>query len=413
MGLVESGLKLGKNTVSVVVFQQRADSSDVAFDLEMKVSTKVYDYYPTRISQTFNGNVNTSKGFTWHTSDDSRSDIRYIEANSDLSLEDGQYQTGKTTKKIGLIGYTHKVLVDKLEKDTSYRYQVGDKNLNIWSEEYTFSTENSREGLNIGFITDSQGSTSEHYDLSAKTMEKTLEVLPNLDFFLQGGDLVDTSSTDMQWNSLFENAKEYWANFTVMTVSGNHDVHKETFNDHFNYSHTEQDISEGTYYSFDYENTHFVMLNTNDANRNGMGSEQVSWLEQDLKNARDNNTDWIVVTMHKGTQTVAGHIDDSDVVAMRAQLQPIFSKYNVDLVLQGHDHVYSRTVPLDGLLPEVSVETFNAKGIKSLNNPKGTTYINANTSGVKFYEPNPDDVIEKYGVYPDVKMQDRKQTLSL
>lgn len=195
-----------------------------------------------------------------------------------------------------------------------------------------------------------------------------------------------------------------------MSVSGNHDVFNNTFNDHFNFSYPDQNVSNGTYYSFDYDNTHFTMLNTNDASSQGLGEDQFNWIEQDLKQARANGTKWIVVTMHKGTQTVAGHIDDSDVVAMRAQLQPLFSKYNVDLVLQGHDHVYSRTVPLDGLNPQLNVESFTSKGVKNLSNPSGTTYLNGNTSGVKFYNPWSDEDIAKYGVYPDIKLQDNKQT---
>lgn len=405
-----SSLKVGKNTVSVVVFQQRPDSSDVAFDLEMKVSTKVYDYTPTRINQTFNGDVTTNKSFTWHTSDEAGTDLRYIETDSKLALENGKYVTGESNKKSGLVGYSHKVLIEGLKENTNYMYQVGDKTNNVWSDVYTFSTGNSEDGINIGFITDSQGGSTYHYGLSSKTMKKTLEKLPNLDFFLQGGDLVDNSDVDSQWNDLFETGKDTWANNTIMTVSGNHDMHKQTFNDHFNYNYTAQSTVNGTYYSFDYDKSHFVMLNTNDASSAGLGSEQVEWLEKDLASARENGAEWIIVTMHKGTQTVANHIDDSDVVGMRAQLQPIFSKYNVDLVLQGHDHVYSRTVPLNGLVPEEDVESFNVQGTKTLNNPKGTTYLNGNSSGPKFYAPESDQKIADYGVYPDIKIQDRKQT---
>lgn len=401
----------GENTISVVLFQQKPDSSDVAFDLELYAEAKVLDYTPLRLSQTFYGDIETQKGFTWHTEDEAGSSIRYIQANANPNaIGDDFLVEGLSNKKAGIKGYTHKVVLDNLEPNTQYWYQVGDSQKDIWSDIYSFETGSQKEDVNFAFITDSQGWEDEHYSLSGETMRQAIKTLPNLDFFIQGGDLVDTSANDSQWNSLFERASDVWANYTVMTVSGNHDTEDETFNDHFNYEYPNQDIKEGTYYSFDYNDVHFVMLNTNDANRNGMGQGQVDWLRHDLEQAQKNGAQWIIVTMHKGTQTVATHIDDSDVVAMRAQLQPIFTEYNVDLVLQGHDHVYSRTVPLDGLKPELNVNSFVSSDSKVLSNPLGTTYLNANSSGVKFYQPWSDEDIAKYQVYPDVKLQDSKQT---
>lgn len=192
-------LKEGVNTVAVVLFQQKPTSSDVAFDLEMVLDNKVYNYDPVRVNQSFYGDVLTKKGFTWHTADEARSDIRFT-VNEPVSnnLINPTYQEGVSYLKPGLKGFTHKVEIDELTPNTRYYYQVGDKSKDVWSDVFNFKTGSENSGVNVGFITDSQGWQDNHYEYSGKTMDKTLEVLSNLDFFLQGGDLVDTSSSEQQ-----------------------------------------------------------------------------------------------------------------------------------------------------------------------------------------------------------------------
>lgn len=79
------------------------------------------------------------------------------------------------------------------------------------------------------------------------------------------GDLVDTGMNEAQWNWLQGHGKDMFQNTTVVPVAGNHDEDKNSFYEHFNlvpapFSATET----GVYFSFDYKNVHFIVLNTNE-----------------------------------------------------------------------------------------------------------------------------------------------------
>ena len=104
--------------------------------------------------------------------------------------------------------------------------------------------------------------------------------------------------------------------------------------------------------------------------------------------------------MHKGIYDAGGHCsnlegEDADIEYIRAQLTPIFDEYNVDLVLQGHDHLYSRSYPLassDSVNPIALKDTmtiekeYDGLTYKLFDNPKGTIYLNSGTaSGSKYY----------------------------
>jgi hypothetical protein len=98
-----------------------------------------------------------------------------------------------------------------------------------------------------------------------------------------------------------------------------------------------------TYYSFEYGNIHFLVLDTEipfDSNSN-----QYKFAKQDLINASTNALiDWIIVYFHKpiyGSKSI-----HSLLTSFRDVYQPLFDRYGVDIVLQAHNHNYERTKPL-------------------------------------------------------------------
>lgn len=74
-------------------------------------------------------------------------------------------------------------------------------------------------------------------------------------------------------------------------------------------------------------------------------TEQYKFVVNDLKKANnDPFIDWIVVMFHKPFySSLTSH---SQEYIMREKYQPLFDKYGVDIVLQGHNHMYDRTLPL-------------------------------------------------------------------
>lgn len=225
--------------------------------------------------------------------------------------------------------------------------------------------------------------------------------------------MVNNSDNKQQWKWLFETQPDVWANQTIMTVSGNHDTTENTFANHFHYlTPSTGTQSSGSYYSYTAQNAHFVMLNTNDIVQNELNPVQVAWLKADIQEAKAAGVKWVIVMMHKGTQTVANHITDSDVVGMRKQLQPIFAELGVDVVLQGHDHTYARTNQMGATEPITDTTYEIREGVKTAIQPKGTVYLTANSSGTKFYSMKSDAEILANGVYPDKKGQNNLQMFS-
>jgi hypothetical protein len=86
------------------------------------------------------------------------------------------------------------------------------------------------------------------------------------------------------------------------------------------------------------------------------GGAQTAWLERTLAAARrDPSVDWIVAQMHEiaCSSSVTGNGSD---LGIREQWLPLFDKYRVDLVLNGHDHDYERSFPVRGYDSMVGIE---------------------------------------------------------
>jgi 3',5'-cyclic AMP phosphodiesterase CpdA len=68
-----------------------------------------------------------------------------------------------------------------------------------------------------------------------------------------------------------------------------------------------------------------------------MAREQLAWLEATL---RDNPNRWTIVLQHQPVYSIARNRRTPE---LESRLVPLYDRYGVDLVLQGHDHVYGRT----------------------------------------------------------------------
>jgi len=97
------------------------------------------------------------------------------------------------------------------------------------------------------------------------------------------------------------------------------------------------------YYSFDFRHVHFIVMST--LSDFVVTSDQYKFIEKDLQKASANdNIDWIVVTNYGPFYTSpSAHPAKNDI---RNIYHPLFDKYGVDLVLQGHNHNYQRTYPV-------------------------------------------------------------------
>jgi hypothetical protein len=96
------------------------------------------------------------------------------------------------------------------------------------------------------------------------------------------------------------------------------------------------------------------------------GGAQTAWLERTLRSARsDPSIDWIVAQMHQIACSSSATGNGSD-LGIRQQWLPLFDRYQVDLVLNGHDHDYERSFPCRGFDSMVGTEVATGAPVQTL-----------------------------------------------
>ncbi len=95
---------------------------------------------------------------------------------------------------------------------------------------------------------------------------------------------------------------------------------------------------------------------------------QTTWLESTLSAARANtNIDWIVVQMHQCA--LSSSTDNGCDAGIRQAWLPLFDQYEVDLVVNGHDHDYERTYPVRGFTANQGKSTFTGGAVTQASGP--------------------------------------------
>jgi 3',5'-cyclic AMP phosphodiesterase CpdA len=127
-------------------------------------------------------------------------------------------------------------------------------------------------------------------------------------------------------------------------------------------------------------------------------TEQYKFVVNDLEKANNNSTiEWIVVMFHKPFySSLTSH---SQEYIMREKYQPVFDKYGVDIVLQGHNHMYDRTLPLQFNPQNISKPIVDeSNNINKFFNPEGSIYsvIGLGGRSSHIFLNQPDYVVKQY-----------------
>ncbi len=160
-----------------------------------------------------------------------------------------------------------------------------------------------------------------------------------------------------------------------ISIGNNDDGSSTLLNQYLSHFHLSRQ-----YYSFNYQNAHFLVLSTEMITSSSM----YDFAKNDLAKAASNTgIDWIIVYMHKPMYTSPGQHGAS--TTMRDKYHPLFDKYGVDLVLYGHNHAYERSYPIkyDTSTPSTPIVTSSNKA--SYTNPTGAIYATVGTAGASLY----------------------------
>jgi predicted MPP superfamily phosphohydrolase len=141
------------------------------------------------------------------------------------------------------------------------------------------------------------------------------------------------------------------------------------------------------YYSFDYQNVHITVMS--DYVPDEIGSEQHDFVQNDLaKAAADPNIDWIVVSHHSQKYASTQNYDIPDENEWNTIYHPLFEQYNVDLVLQGHQHNYQRTYPIKYNIDTPINPIITDRNRSTYTNPEGQIYLTVGTGGASLHSLN-------------------------
>lgn len=168
----------------------------------------------------------------------------------------------------------------------------------------------------------------------AQQMISVRQIFP-FDFVIMLGDNIYGGSGPKDFEKKFEEPYKPLLDTGVKFYAslGNHDNPNERLYKFFN-------MNGSSYYTFKKGNVRFFALDSN-----YMDATQLTWLEKQLKDA--GSKDWKICFFHHTLYSTAkAH---GSAVELRSLLEPMFIKYGVDAVFAGHDHVYERIHPQEGI----------------------------------------------------------------
>lgn len=351
--------------------------------------TRNPEFVPERVLLNISGDPAHSQTVTW------RTETFESSAKAQMAVATPNPDFENTAETVAATAVVHQVKPGKavgaysvhftgLKPDTRYCYRVGDGA--NWSEWFEFRTAEDHPGnFRFIYLGDAQNSIR---SLWSRAVRAAYANAPDARFIVHAGDLVAEGYDDDLWGEWFDAQGFIAASIPSMPVPGNHDLHhapgvKEildtppVWRSQFSLPHNGPEgipeLDQHSYY-VDYEGVRLVSIDANAyANEDFAPSEkkriadgQAAWLENVLQN---NPNRWTIVVQHQPVFAISKERDYED---MRKILLPIYDKYHVDLVLQGHDHAYARSHPLLTGKPVASGQ-------------RGTIYA-ISVSGPKMYE---------------------------
>jgi len=246
-------------------------------------------------------------------------------------------------------GVHHQVRLDGLEPDTLYAYRVS--GLGTWSEWHQFRTAaDEPRAFTFLYFGDTQNSVR---SLASRVMREAWAHAPRPALLIHAGDLVNgragPKADDDEWGEWFDAGGHMFAAHFALPAAGNHEHLKQdedtpderyVLAPHWALQFPVPDngpagLRHTVFYS-DYQGVRFIVLDSTSALAEGTAEAQARWLAPVLA---DNPNPWTVVIHHHPMYSPRPGRDNPP---LREHWLPLFNQHRVDLVLQGHDHVYGR-----------------------------------------------------------------------
>jgi len=257
--------------------------------------------------------------------------------------------------------HRHTVTLTDLEPATTYEYFIATGE--VCTQWTSFRTApNSPQPFKFIYMGDAQNGL----ETWGKLIHRAHASEPDAAFYVMAGDLINRGIQRDDWDLFWHSSKGVFDRRQLAPAIGNHEDQGANgpwmYLDMFTLPQNGSDaIEKERSYHFTYGNALFIVLDTNTDIE-----AQTPWLENLLANSK---ATWKFVIYHHPAYASRPHTDNS---LVRKWWTPLFDRYHVDMALQGHDHAYLRTYPLN-----------NNQRVESA--ADGTVYV-VSVSGTKFYD---------------------------
>ncbi len=331
------------------------------------------------------GSDASERNVTWYSDDSAAGTVQLAKksdfVNGEFPTNYQEFQATTSTSSEGLT--INKATITGLEENTEYVYRVGTQD--GWSPIYSLQTLNFSGDFSFLLAGDPQIGSGDSVESDgagwSNTLSKSLSQFSNIHFLISVGDQVDSAANEEQYDAFLSPAP--LKSLALATNMGNHESGDTAYAQHFNTPNNSSlgmsDIGQGDYW-YTYNNVLFMSLNSNNMN----SQEHKQFMEETIQN-HGQDADWTVVTFHHSMYSVANHSDDEDVLQRQAEMSPIFSELGIDVVLMGHDHVYTRTYMMDGTTPVIPEDGSIPSSVTDPAEGQ-VLYVTANSSsGSKYY----------------------------
>jgi len=281
-------------------------------------------------------------------------------------------------------GYLQTAILFNLEPSTKYYYRYG-SDQSGWSPEYSFVSApvtGAQSGIRLAAYGDmgkaEVDGSEEHWEEypSLNTTNNVLDILDSqgLDLVLHIGDIAYAVGFESQWDEFMQQILPVATQVPYMTCIGNHERDWPDSGCYYNTSDSggecgvpyenrfimpgTEDSPDEPWYSFDYGNVHFVLMSTEHDFLEG--SDQYNFIQSDLASVDRSVTPFVIFAGHRpmyidSTDNETVSSDQRVAELLRANLEPLLLKYQVDLALWGHHHSYQRTCPVYNLTCQAKV----------------------------------------------------------
>ena len=335
---------------------------------------------PDRLMLNFYGDPAKQRAITWRTDASVTSAVAQIAkatVNSKftknartIAATTEPFDLGLYKSNASLLVHYHSVVFDALEPNTQYVYRVGNGD-DHWSEWIQFKTAKTTYApTQFVYFGDAQNDVLEHW---SRVIRKAYEMAPKASFVIHAGDMINKAHKDQEWAEWYKAGGFIHSQWTAIPVVGNHEFRPLAVGKAKKLSiqwrpqftlPVENELHKSlheTVYTVDYQDVRVIALNSNDR-----FEEQTKYLEKQLKNSP---AKWNIITCH---HSVFSPAKGRNFQYARDYWKPLLDKYNVDLVLNGHDHTYAR-----GHVPVRSTDNENSDDLR-------TVYVTS-VSGPKQY----------------------------